>query len=330
MLTQDQKNFLSVFSWDIEISNLKQIVEPNETENIYFLSGISKKDKRNNDNDIVVKNSFFLDFDMRKYFREKENIEITDEEIKEYGVELWEFLKKSGKYGFSQWRYIVFTGNGLHLHYVGDAMRVPEDITPKEYYSWVSRIYKSFYEFMWVPYFEPDWMCRNIARVARLPWTINQKTGKRTEVIAEQDVKSILVSKIKQYGVAQIELDNEYQALLAKKYALEAKQKMMEWENRKEIERILDYPVEALLMESGKIDIGWFVRNKNFIDPKDKSYYGFYKANDGNYIVVWGSTTLAPYADGKDWLNPFDLVKWLYNLDPKWVFKFFEAKFLNK
>jgi hypothetical protein len=52
-------------------------------ENIYFLHGITKRDKRNNDNDICKKNSFFIDFDIRKYFREKESNDISDEDIKE-------------------------------------------------------------------------------------------------------------------------------------------------------------------------------------------------------------------------------------------------------
>ena len=330
---QTTQNFLNSF-WDIqdiEISNLKQVFSLEEgmnrkDENIYFLHGITKKDKRNNDHDLCKKNSFFIDFDIRKYFREKEWNEISDEEIKDIWVDLWKYLKQNPKYWFNQWRWIVFTGNGLHIHYIGDTMAVPDEITPKEYQAGVSKIYKAFYEYMGVPYFEPDWMCRNIGRVARLPWSINQKTGKIVEIIAEQEVKSILVSKIKQYWVAQLELEKEYQELLAKKYALEARQKMMEWENRKEIEAILEYPVEALLMGSWKIEIEWFANNKNFIDPRDKSYYGFYKANDGNYIVVWWSTTLAPYADGKDWLNPFDLVKWLYGLDNKGVFNFFKNK----
>jgi hypothetical protein len=48
-------------------------------------------------------------------------------------------------------------------------MTVPDEITPKEYQAGISKIYKAFYEHMGVPYFEPDWMCRNIGRVARLP-----------------------------------------------------------------------------------------------------------------------------------------------------------------
>lgn len=333
---QNIKTFLESF-WKIdsmEFSNLKQVFSFEDAmnrkdENIYFLHWISKKDKRNNDNDIITKNSFFLDFDIRKYFREKENMEISDEEIKDMWVDLWKYLIQNPKYWFNQWRWIIFTGNWLHIHYIGQEMSIPEDITPKEYQAGVSKIYKAFYEYMWVPYFEPDWMCRNIWRVARLPWTINQKTGKVVEIISEQEISSILVSKIKQYWVAQIELENEYQKLLAKKYALEARQKMMEWENRKEIEAILEYPVEVILMESGKIDISWFVNNKNFIDPRDNSYYWFYKAHDGNYIVTGWSTTLSPYALGYDWLNSFHLVKWLYNLDDKWVFEFFKNK-VNK
>ncbi len=326
MLTKEQKDFLSVFSWNIEISNLKQIVTPNEEENIYFLAWWSKTDRRNNDHDIIVKNYFFLDFDIRNYMRDKESVEITDDEIIDIWNHLSRYLNENPKYWFNQWRYIVYTGNWIHLYYVWDELEVWKDITVKEYSLWVWKIYEAFSEYMWIEYLKPDTACRNIWRVARLPGTINQKNKKRVTILAEQDVKSILVSKISQYWKKQSELQEEYERLLARKYYLLAKEELMNWKDRTLIESILAYPVESLLIESGKVSIEWFVNNKNFIDPRDKSYYWFYKAQDGNYIVVWWSSTLSPYADGKDWLNPFDLVKWLYNLDNAWVYKFFKTK----
>lgn len=326
MFTQIQKDFLSSFSWEIEISNLKEIVEPNEKENIYFLAWISKKDKRNNDHDILVKNYFFLDFDIRNYFRDSEQSEITDDEIIKIWEDLARFLNQNPKYGFNQWRYIVYTGNWIHLYYVWDPLEVWKDISVKEYSFWISVIYNAFKEYIGSPYLSPDIACKNIGRIARLPDTINQKNGKRVIILAEQNVKSILVSKIPQYWKKQSKLQEEYQMLLAKKYALLAREELMNWKDRSFMEKILAYPVESLLMESGKIEISDFVRNKNFIDPRDKSYYWFYKAQDGNYIVVWWSTTLSPYADWHDWLNPFHLVQGLYWLDNAWVFNFFQKK----
>lgn len=326
MLTDTQKTFLSVFAWDIEISNLKEIIEPNETENIYFLAWVSKKDKRNTDHDIIVKNSFFLDFDIRNYFRDVEECEISDDDIIKIWEDLAQFLRDYPKYWFHQWRYIVYTWNGIHLHYVWDKLTVWEDITVKEYAYWVSKIYEAFEEYVWSPYLKPDKACRNIWRVARLPDSINQKNWKRVTIIAEQNVNSVLVSKIAQYWRKQIEMQEEYEKLLAKKYYLLAKEEMLKWKDRSMIDNILKYPVESLLMESWFVPISWFINGKNFIDPKDNSYYWFYKAQDWNYIVVWWSTTLSPYAMGHDWLNPFHLVQWLYNLDNAGTYKFFEKK----
>lgn len=326
MLTETQKQFLSVFAWDIEISNLKKIIEPNDEENIYFLAWISEKWRRNNDHDIIVKNYFFLDFDIRNFFRDNEKSEISDDDIIEIWEDLARFLNENPKYGFNQWRYIVYTWNWIHLYYVWDTLEVGKDITVREYQAWVKKIYQAFHEWIWSEYLEPDMACRNIGRVARLPWTINQKNWQRVRILAEQNENAILVSKIKLYGSKQIELENEYQDLLAKKYALLAREEMLKWKDRKFIEKILEYPVESLLIESWKIDIWNFVNNKNFVDKRDNSYYGFYKANDWNYIVVWWSSTLSPYADWRDWLNPFHLVQWLYGLDNAWVYRFFEKK----
>lgn len=325
MLTNEQTKFLKSFSGTIEISNLKQIVEPNDKENIYFLAWWSKTDKRNNDHDMVVKNYFFLDFDIRNFFRD-DNCEITDDEIVEIWNQLSRHLNEAPKYWFNQWRYIVYTWNWIHLYYVWDELKVWKDVTVKEYSLWVWKIYEAFNEYMGVWYLKPDISCRNIWRIARLPWTINQKNWQRARILAEQESISILVSKIPQYGRKQAEIQEEYERLLARKYYLLAKEEMMKWNDRTMIEAILSYPVEWLLIESWIIPIEWFTNWKNFIDPRDKSYYWFYKAHDGNYIVVWWSTTLSPYADGKDWLNPFDLVKWLYNLDNAGVYKFFTKK----
>ena len=272
-----------------------------------------------------IKNYFFLDFDIRNYFRDKENVEVSDDEIIQIWNDLARFLCDNPKYGFNQWRYIVYTGNWIHLYYVWVDLIVGQDVSVKEYAYGVTKIYQAFHDYMGVEYLEPDKACRNIWRVARLPDSINQKNGKRVVILAEQkDMISILVSKIPVYGKKQIENETEYQYLLARKYALLAKEELMNGKDKSFLENILAYPVETLLMESQKIEIWWFVRNKNFIDPRDKSYYGFYKAHDWNYIVVWWSTTLSPYADGRDGLNPFHLVQGLYGLDNAGVYMFFE------
>jgi hypothetical protein len=71
------------------------------------------------------------------------------------------------------------------------------------------------------------------------------------------------------------------------------------------------------------------VREKNFVDPRDNSYYGFWKAQDWNYIVTGGSTTIAPYSNWLEWLNPFSLVKWLYWLEDRQVYDWFRSYFSN-
>lgn len=330
MFTEIQKKFLSSFSWNIEISNLKNIIEPNDKENIYFLSWVENLNKRNTDHTITEKNYLFLDFDIRNYFRDSEKTEISDDEI----IQLWEdlarFLNNNPKYGFNQWRYIVYTGNWIHIYYVGKTLKVPEDITPRQYSLALAQIHKAWQEYMDQWYFKPDPACKNIGRVARLPDTINQKNWKRVVIIAEQEVSAILLEKLPVYGRKMQKLQEEYDELLAKKYALIARKELMEWKDRTLIEAILKYPVEEILMESGKIEISWFVNDKNFIDPRDKTYYWFYKAKE-NYIVVWWSTTLSIYAEGHAWLNPFHLVQWLYWLDNNWVYEWFKSKIsINK
>ncbi|MDA3855013.1 MAG: hypothetical protein PF569_02050 [Candidatus Woesearchaeota archaeon] len=45
-----------------------------------------------------------------------------------------------------------------------------------------------------------DNACKNIARILRLPGSVNQKNGSLVKIIAEQDIKSELISNIKEYA----------------------------------------------------------------------------------------------------------------------------------
>jgi hypothetical protein len=89
--------------------------------------------------------------------------------------------------------------------------------------------------------------------------------------------KSPLLSKLRFLGNKQIALDDELSELKAKKYHLETSYKLQNEllsQNDKDLlENIMSVPVEKLLVESEKIPIKNFVKNKNFVDPRDNSYY---------------------------------------------------------
>ena len=68
--TDEIYSFLFKFSGKIELSDLQKTYHTLEEalqsgKDLYFLSGVSDIDKRNGDDDIVLKNSFAIDLDMR-------------------------------------------------------------------------------------------------------------------------------------------------------------------------------------------------------------------------------------------------------------------------
>jgi hypothetical protein len=82
------EKFLSLFNGNFEFNNLtqkltKQIAINNKKENIYFVAGVKDNTiKRANDEDILEKNYFVIDVDIREYFNKKDNKIIDDTELK--------------------------------------------------------------------------------------------------------------------------------------------------------------------------------------------------------------------------------------------------------
>ena len=148
-----------------------------EKQNLYWLGGVHPdKVGRAGDDDIIAKNYFYVDFDIRSH---NEHITITDQDIKDAwswmkaGLDAHELLKS--------WSYCVFSGNGLHVYYF-----LPDSFTDKkEYAAAVGSIaVLAGKETMCLN--EVDTSCVNIGRLARLPGSINQKTGQRVVLIDSQ------------------------------------------------------------------------------------------------------------------------------------------------
>jgi hypothetical protein len=110
------------------------------------------------------------------------------------------------------------------------------------------------------------------------------KYGNKSEILISKDSNSKFLSILPSLGKKQIELEDEIAQLKAKKYHLETSYKLQKelitQSDKDFLEQIMLVPAEKLLIESGKIPIKDMVREKNFVDPRDNSYYGFWKAQD--------------------------------------------------
>jgi hypothetical protein len=197
------KDFIkSVSLYSTQFCLLNKVVhlsEVKKTDDVYFLTGINPEVKtRAKDVDILGKKHLFFDIDIRK---DKE-YEMTDEEIKQAGIFIGEMLKEDEE--FKNWSYIIFTGNGLHIYYIGDEIKITEHYG--EAYEMLCRRFEQ------VTGERPDTACKNPARIARLPGTYNNKAEpKKVEIIAKQEARSELIKFLETYKPETKKIDKKKQ-----------------------------------------------------------------------------------------------------------------------
>ncbi len=175
----------------LTLENFAEYIEANTHKDLYFLAGVNPaRDKlRARDMDILMKNHLFIDLDLRK----KES-SITDTEIKEIGYSLPETLATHPI--LSQWRYISFSGNGLHIHYFGDPVAID---TPESWKTGMENILRVFTQHTGI---QVDSGCTNAARICRIPGSWNNKGGRHTkdEILLTQSEMKVDMNVIQNFS----------------------------------------------------------------------------------------------------------------------------------
>lgn len=170
----------------VEVNNFNHIVPFKEAlgkDWMYFLAGVVDNKKRNSDNDIVKKNYFYVDIDIRSVYLKKHWKVLSD---KEQDNEIMKILDRLAQWKLDTMRYIVYTGNGLHLYYVGDEV----EIDKTTYSMWVAYFYDIIDFALSDLGYVCDQACKNIARISRLPWSINNRY--KTQVNKETKEKELV------------------------------------------------------------------------------------------------------------------------------------------
>tara|TARA_Y100000310_G_scaffold126629_1_gene125517 strand:+ start:26083 stop:27966 length:1884 start_codon:yes stop_codon:yes gene_type:complete len=174
----------------LTVENYEKVLKQLEGKDVFFLGGVSKEvNKRAGDKDIEKKGHLYLDFDIRH-----EEPEITDTEICELGAWFGECLNTHNI--LKQWRYITFTGNGIHVHYFGEPVAV------KSIEHWRDGMRFLIKEAKVCTGMSPDDGCVNLARLSRLPGSSNHKNGFCKKVVfLEHQHASIDVCSVEKHGV---------------------------------------------------------------------------------------------------------------------------------
>jgi len=181
-----------------DIDRVTDVISQNSFENLYVLGCVphecptsGDKRRKTTDKDITRKNYTFFDIDIRK-----QHTSITDEEIQLVALEIIE--KLNGSTQFKDWKYVVFSGNGIHIYYIGSLVH----INPKYYSSGYASMATTLSKLIG---YEADAQCKNTARIGRLPYSHNNKNGGhiQTFIIADQDRYSNIVEDMNTEGAKQ-------------------------------------------------------------------------------------------------------------------------------
>lgn len=295
----------------VEFNNLDKTFSFDEAlqykDNIYFLASVQDKMKRNWDKDIVFKNYFYVDFDLRENFKKAMNEVMSDEDMFIY----LEFIKSELKNN-ERWdrRYIVFTGNWFHFYWVWNG----NSYWVEDYKKTVERYYTDIDDIFNDPFLKVDHACKNIWRIARLPWTLNYGRQKKywlepreVEIIEDTGIMS---EKIKDISVvAQLQTEKDIKEDI-----------------KRQIKDISDPTLEAIL----NLDIIPLVEEYTWLKIwKDKKNFPDDNGNTWMFvsdnILFWTGT--ARINDKFKWYNTFTFVKTHYNLDNNWTFQWFKNRY---
>ena len=310
--------FLQRFSWHLEFNTLDTVyskledISSFEQKNVFFLAGLKEPlNRRASDNDIGSKNYFVLDLDVRSNSED----DMSDDEIKACADILEEILTDTP---FSTWSYINYSGNGLHIYYLWKDI----ETTAREYSDGVGYIYKEWEKVVNNSLFLPDYSCRNIWRIMRLPWSVNQKNWKQVEILKEKQASSSLVSFIpafaeKEEAIKDKEIEERRQRALQVRESVSSRWKSSIWDD---IESIPAYQISEWLLPEFK-----YTWNRNFLSGNKSwnKYTAFYYSESRNCIINWGSRHYN-WWDSNSWWWPFDLVKRFKGWNDKETFEFFK------
>jgi len=165
---------MKLLKWsnNIEFNNLNKILKRSECEwqkNIYFCAGIKEwVNRRCNDDDITLKNYFAVDIDLRLDCYNQTWIVLTHEQLLQH---MENVISKISDAWLDDYSIAICSGNWLHLYYTGTERSFDKNI----YSHWVQMIYEQINDAIKSTGYKCDPACHNLARIMRLPWTINPR-----------------------------------------------------------------------------------------------------------------------------------------------------------
>lgn len=269
-----------------------------ETENVYFLAGVKiGLKKRAADIDVLQRGMFTLDFDIKKEL-EKAGKDIWKDTVEEMGDKILCSLEHHPMWG--KFRYVVMSGNGMHVHYFGPPVAVQKEL-------WVTGMKNIFTEVAKITPIPPDFGCGNAGRIMRMPGSWNVKdpaNKKKVDFIVWMPTYTLPdLSFVQERGMIELERYGQIQEAKKQEFIESGgrESNLIELINSIPVEQVIAQLFAGMRVKQVKKDGGM-----RFADDKGIER-GFFKHHEYNIIVHEG-TALFPPPAGKGY-NPLGLVK---------------------
>lgn len=280
----------------------------NPDRDLYFLAGVKPGvTGRAGDHDIAIKNYLVFDFDIRS-FEKKNNRQIDDTQLRGIAERILQSLDNHKL--LKTYSYAVLSGNGLHVYFIGKAIQVSDIFLFKagmrQYIDHINQVSPM----------PADKACINPGRIIRIPGSVNQKNGFKTNFIRNEYKESPLTSGIIRLGQERIRLLEE-----EAKIAVKEKIEFTAPDSCNSVyEAINQIPIQDLVCA----EFGWEYKNRHFYGTGERKEKACFVASDGNHILHGGTDH---FSDQQVGYSPFQFVRMLKNLDNRNTFLWFENNF---
>ena len=292
------------------------------------------------DDDIIEKNWFYLDLDLRKHIKETESRIAHDSEL--ISILQNEILPLLNQHEvLKNFRYIVFSGNGFHLYYLWTkfvSFGEDKQYSKNDYKKTVQTMLFDAVDLLWAYGWCVDTSTCNLSRLARIPLSFNSKRESEYNLdplaceIIEATDHYIEFEDIMKYAP---KIEDEVKS----DFAEHKKQKKLELIER--VRKSMIYtPVSlrwahCILDAINSIPIENVINKRlwlilasdwaNFVSPWSSDYKWFFKDKKGGNYVIRGWTHYFP---GKKIIySSYDFILVKENDDHESTIQWFQANF---
>ncbi len=273
--------------FDIDKSNPVMSIMDHDDCDVYFVWGVNKNLKaRCKDSDIVMKNYFWVDIDIRETIMKNMWEVISDNQLYWYIDAILERLDDSDYWDYE---YVMASGNWVHIYYIWDH----KQFKPENYKLAVNRIYKDIDIIIKDLNLKTDKATSNISSLFRCPLTLNYSRVRKYGL----EVWPCFIYKVKESEWTTFNSLDQIaeQVLSEREQEREQRRKMIEKEAKKR-EKLEDWV--NIFEEINKIPVHelftrhtWLSLNRdwrNFVSSKDWKNIGcFYDENKNRLVNVW-------------------------------------------